>query len=50
MALREVKPLDAKQWKQLTDDLKKGPTPEQVEFARESIEYFRRLEQERQKE
>ena len=38
MVLREVKPLNAKQWKQLTDALTAGPTPEQRQFRLEALE------------
>ena len=47
MVLREVKSLGEKQWKQLTDALDKGPTPEQRKFVKESVEYFKHLEEQK---
>ena len=46
MALREVKPLNAKQWKQVTDALKAGPTPEQRRFKAEAIKTARQMREE----
>ena len=36
MALREVKPLNKEQWKQVTDALDAGPTAEQKEYMIEA--------------
>ena len=50
MALREVEPLNAEQWKQLTDALDRGPTPAQVKIVEDAVKYFKDIEQKRQKE
>ena len=47
MVLREVKPLNAKQWKQLTDALTAGPTPEQRRFRLEAIGIAKQLREEK---
>ena len=46
MALREVKPLNAKQWKQVTDALKAGPTLEQKRHITEAIKIARHIREE----
>ena len=47
MVLREVKPLNAKQWEQLTDALTAGPTPEQRQFRLEALEIAKQLREEK---
>ena len=37
MALREIEPLDDKDWKTLTDDVDAGQTSEQVETLKEAL-------------
>lgn len=36
MALRYPRPLDDEEWKQLVENLKKGPTQKQIEIMKES--------------
>jgi hypothetical protein len=43
MALREVKPLNEKQWKILVNTLKKRPTPEQRKLIKKAVEHGRKL-------
>ncbi len=43
MALREVKPLDNKQWNQVVDILKKGPTTQQRKMMTEAIAKAKKL-------
>ena len=38
MALREVKPLDKKQWAQVQDMLKTGPTDESIAIVKKALE------------
>ena len=38
MALREVKPLDTKQWAQVQDMLKTGPTDESIATVKKALE------------
>ncbi len=45
MALREVKPLNAKQWLQVTSALKSGPTPEQKEYVVKALERAKMLQE-----
>ncbi len=45
MVLREVKPLNAEQWKQVTTALKAGSTPEQKQFMVESIERAKKMKE-----
>jgi len=37
MALREIQPLEEKDWKTLVADLEKGQTKEQAKFLKEAI-------------
>ncbi len=43
MALREVKPLDEKQWNQVVKALETGPTPEQKMMIKEASAHVSRL-------
>lgn len=43
MALREVKPLNAEQWKLVTNALKTGPTDKQKRIVAEAIERAKKL-------
>ena len=36
MALRYPKPLNAKEWEKFVENLRRGPTPKQVAFVKES--------------
>ena len=47
MPLRYVKDLNAKQWKQVTDALKAGPTPEQRRFIAEAVEMANQMKEEK---
>lgn len=45
MALRQVKPLDDKQWEQVTRQLKKGPTEESIRTVKEALERADKLKE-----
>ena len=45
MALREVKPMDDKQWKQVTDQLKAGPTKESIKTVKAALELASKLKE-----
>ena len=45
--LRDVKPLNAKQSKQVIEALKAGPTPEQILFKTEAIKIARQMREEK---
>ena len=45
MALREVKPLDDKQWAQVTSQLKAGPTKESISTVKEALERASKLKE-----
>jgi len=45
MALREVRPLNAEQWKQVTTALKAGPTPQQKQFIAIALERAKTLQE-----
>ena len=47
MALRDVKPLSTKQWTQVTDALKAGPTPEQKRLRAEAIMFAKLIREEK---
>lgn len=43
MAVREVKPFDKKQWAQLMEDMKNGPTKEQIEKMKEARIRYKKI-------
>ena len=45
MALREVKPMDDKQWKQVTNQLKAGPTTESINTVKSALERAGKLKE-----
>ncbi len=45
MALREVKPLDEKQWEQVTSQLKSGPTDESISTVEKALKLANRLKE-----
>lgn len=45
MALREVKPMDDKQWKQVTSQLKAGPTEESINTVKAALERASKLKE-----
>ena len=45
MTLREVKPMDDKQWKQVTDQLKAGPTKESIKTVKAALELASKLKE-----
>lgn len=45
MALREVKPLNEKQWQQVTTALKTGPTEEQKRLVAKALEIAHQLKE-----
>lgn len=45
MALREVKPLNAEQWKLVTSVLKAGPTKEQRKSVEKALEIASKLKE-----
>jgi len=45
MALREVKPLDEKQWKQVTSQLDSGPTAESISTVEKALKLANRLKE-----
>ena len=47
MTLREVKPLSKRQWKQVANILKAGPTPEQKRLKAEAVELAKQIREEK---
>lgn len=45
MALREVKPMDDKQWEQVTSQLKAGPTEESINTVKAALERAGKLKE-----
>ena len=45
MALREVKPMDDKQWKQVTGQLKAGPTKKSIKTVKGALELANKLKE-----
>lgn len=45
MALREVKPMDAKQWEQVTSELKIGPTEKSIRTVKAALECAGKLKE-----
>ena len=43
MALREIQPLDDKDWNTLIDDLEKGQKEEQTMFLKEALNHAKNL-------
>lgn len=43
MALREIQPLDDKDWNTLIMDLEKGQTEEQTKFLKEALNHAKNL-------
>lgn len=43
MVMRTIPPLEDLEWDALVNDLKKGPSDEQVEFIREAIDHANTL-------
>ncbi|WP_179371306.1 hypothetical protein [Nitrosopumilus ureiphilus] len=43
MALREIKPLDEKDWNTLISDLEQGQTEEQMKILQNSLEHASKL-------
>ena len=45
MALRDVKPMDGKQWKQVTSQLRSGPTDESISTVEDALKRASRLKE-----
>ena len=46
MALRDVKPLDNEQWKQVTDQLRSGPTDKSIKTIEDALKLGSKLKEE----
>ncbi len=44
MALREVKPLTNEQWKQVTTQLKNGPTEQSIQTVNDAVKFAKKIQ------